>query len=139
MSSASPATPWTSAVAASNKASTATAAAPATRSTPPAHPDTGADLLTDKQRQRLTALFPTGEHAEVEATWGVYQRLIAAYRDPDRSHGHEAMTKLIDALSHGVPAELSEVIALGRTLKKRATDAYFNRPGTGNGPTEAIN
>jgi transposase len=102
---------------------------------------TGADLLTDKQRQRLTALFATDEHAEVEATWGVYQRLIAAYRDPDRSHGHEAMTKLIDALSHGVPAELSEVITLGRTLKKRAADvlAYFNRPGTSNGPTEAIN
>jgi transposase len=51
------------------------------------------------------------------------------------------MTKLIDALSHGVPAALSEVITLGRTLKKRATDvlAYFNRPGTSNGPTEAIN
>jgi transposase len=102
---------------------------------------TGADLLTDKQRQRLTALFATDEHAEVEATWGVYQRLIAAYGDPDRSHGREAMTKLIDALSHGVPAELSEVITLGRTLKKRAADvlAYFNRPGTSNGPTEAIN
>jgi hypothetical protein len=29
----------------------------------------------------------------------------------------------------------------GRTLKKRATDvlAYFDRPGTSNGPTEAIN
>jgi hypothetical protein len=39
---------------------------------------TGADLLTDKQRQRLTALFARDEHAEVEATWGVYQRLIAA-------------------------------------------------------------
>ena len=30
---------------------------------------------------------------------------------------------------------------LGRTLKQRATDvlAYFERPGTSNGPTEAIN
>ncbi|OOL29375.1 hypothetical protein GQ85_26380 [Rhodococcus rhodochrous] len=30
---------------------------------------------------------------------------------------------------------------LGRTLKKRAVDvlAYFDRPGTSNGPTEAIN
>jgi transposase len=102
---------------------------------------TGADLLTDKQRQRLTALFATGEHAEVEATWGVYQRLIAAYRDPDRSHGREAMTKLIDTLNRGVPTALSEVITLGRTLKKRAADvlAYFDRPGTSNGPTEAIN
>ncbi len=30
---------------------------------------------------------------------------------------------------------------LGRTLKRRATDilAYFDRPGTSNGPTEAMN
>jgi transposase len=34
-----------------------------------------------------------------------------------------------------------EVVTLGRTLKKRADDvlAYFDRPGTSNGPTEAIN
>lgn len=31
---------------------------------------TGSDLLTDKQRQRLTALFADDEHVEVEATWG---------------------------------------------------------------------
>ena len=33
------------------------------------------------------------------------------------------------------------VITLGRTLKKRGADvlAYFDRPGTSNGPTEAIN
>lgn len=33
------------------------------------------------------------------------------------------------------------MITLGRTLKKRALDvlAYFERPGTSNGPTEAIN
>ena len=50
------------------------------------------------------------------------------------------MAKLIDSVSHGVPA-LTEIITLGRTLKKRAADvlAYFDRPGTSNGPTEAIN
>ena len=48
---------------------------------------TGTDLLTDKQRVRLEALFGSDEHVEVEATWTVYQRLIAAYRDPDRSRG----------------------------------------------------
>ncbi len=33
------------------------------------------------------------------------------------------------------------MITLGRTLKRRAADvlAYFDRPGTSNGPTEAIN
>jgi transposase len=51
------------------------------------------------------------------------------------------MTKLIESISHGVPKALNEVITLGRTLKKRAVDvlAYIDRPGTSNGPTEAIN
>jgi transposase len=43
---------------------------------------TGAGLLTDRQRQRLTALFADDRHVEVEATWGIYQRMIAAYREP---------------------------------------------------------
>lgn len=46
------------------------------------------------------------------------------------------MQALIDSVSSGVPAALTEVITLGRTLKKRAADvlAYFDRPGTSNGP-----
>ena len=102
---------------------------------------TGADLLTDKQKDRLAALFAGDEHVEVEATWGIYQRMIGAYREEDRRRGRELMVKLIDSVSHDVPKALSEVITLGRTLKKRAADvlAYFDRPGTSNGPTEAIN
>jgi transposase len=102
---------------------------------------TGADLLTDKQKARLQALFAVDAHVEVEATWGIYQRMIAAYREPDKKKGREAMVKLIESVSHAVPKALSEAITLGRTLKKRATDvlAYFDRPGTSNGPTEAIN
>ena len=102
---------------------------------------TGADLLTGKQTQRLQDLFAADAHVEVEATWGIYQRMIAAYREPDRSRGRELMTKLIASVSHRVPAALAEVITLGRTLNKRATDilAYFDHPGTSNGPTEAIN
>jgi len=100
---------------------------------------TGADLLTDKQRARLTALFAAEEHIEVEATWGIYQRMITAYREPDREQARNLMTKLIDSVSHAVPAALTEVRKLGRTLKHRAGDvlAYFDRPGTSNGPTEA--
>ena len=51
------------------------------------------------------------------------------------------MTSLIDALSVGVPAALTQLRTLGRTRKKRADDvlAYFDRPGTSNGPTEAMN
>jgi transposase len=102
---------------------------------------TGADLLTDKQKDRLAALFAHDAHVEVEATWGIYQRIIAAYREQDRRRGRELMTKLIESINHGVPKALNEVITLGRTLKKRAVDvlAYFDRPGTSNGPTEAIN
>jgi transposase len=102
---------------------------------------TGADLLTDKQKDRLDALFVVEEHAEVEVTWWIYQRMIAAYRQPDRRQGRVLMFKLIDSISHGVPAVLNELVTLGRTLKKRADDvlAYFDRPGTSNGPTEAIN
>ena len=43
---------------------------------------TGVDLLTDRQRARIEALFAGDEHVEVEATWGVYQQMIAAYRHP---------------------------------------------------------
>ena len=102
---------------------------------------TGADLLTDRQQQRLTALFGDEDHLQVQATWGIYQRMIAAYRHPDRAADRHAMTRLIIALSAGVPAALTELRTLGRTLKRRATDilAYFDRPGTSNGPTEAMN
>ncbi len=102
---------------------------------------TGADLLTDRQKTRLEALFATDAHVEVEATWGVYQQMIAAYREPDPVRGKARMQALIDATASSVPGALTEVIVLGRTLKKRAVDvlAYFDRPGTSNGPTEALN
>ncbi len=44
---------------------------------------TGADLLTTKQTQRLHELFTADEHVQAEATWGIYQRMIAAYRAPE--------------------------------------------------------
>jgi transposase len=51
------------------------------------------------------------------------------------------MQRLMDTVRQGVPAALREIVTLGHTLKKRAEDvlAYFDRPGTSNGPTEAIN
>jgi transposase len=102
---------------------------------------TGLDLLTEKQKTRLEALFADDGHVEIETTWGIYQHMIAAYRDPDRRKGSKRMEHLINALTGGVPKTLTEITTLGRTLKKRAVDvlAYFDRPGTSNGPTEAIN
>ena len=51
------------------------------------------------------------------------------------------MAAVIDALRDGVPSALVELLRLGRTLNQRAADvlAYFDRPGTSNGPTEALN
>ncbi|WP_374102541.1 transposase [Mycolicibacterium sp. GESEQ-9] len=82
-----------------------------------------------------------GGTPEVEATWQMYQRAVAAYREPDRTTGRAMMAALITTLSAGVPKALQELITLGRTLNRRAADilAYFDRPGTSNGPTEAIN
>ncbi|MHB1010625.1 MAG: ISL3 family transposase [Propionibacteriaceae bacterium] len=104
---------------------------------------TGADLLTNRQHQhqRLNALFGVDEHVQVEATRGIHRRMIGAHREPDRAEGQQLTSNLIDPLSRGVRAALTELITLGRTLKKCAADvlAYVARPRTGNGPTEAIN
>ena len=66
--------------------------------------------------------------------------MIAAYREPNHAKGRELMRVVIDSVSRAVPSALTELITLGRTLNKRAEDvlAYFDRPGTSNGPTEAI-
>ena len=67
--------------------------------------------------------------------------MIAAYRDPDRTRAKTAMAAVIKSVSAGIPAALTELRRLGRTLNQRAGDilAYFDRPGTSNGPTEALN
>lgn len=102
---------------------------------------TSADLLTDRQCGRLNSVFAAEEHAAAEATWGIYQRIVQAYRNPDRVTAKQQLTALIQDLADNVPASLTEVITLGRTLKHRAGDvlSYFDRPGTSNGPTEATN
>jgi transposase len=102
---------------------------------------TGADLLTKRQRARIDALFADEAHTEVEVTWAVYQAMIGAYRDPNRAAGKTKMRNVLDSLGAAVPAALLELRRLGRTLTRRAADvlAYFDRPGTSNGPTEAIN
>ena len=102
---------------------------------------TGADLLTDKQKDRLRALFAGRRPRRGRGDLGHLPADDHRLPRTRPTKGRELMAKLIDSLSHGVPAALSEVITLGRTLKKRSADvlAYFDRPGTSNGPTEAIN
>ena len=102
---------------------------------------TGTGLLTPTQRVRLDELLAQDEHAEVEATWVCYQNLVAAYRESSRELGRFAMERVITPLRESVPAQLPELRKLGRTLNQRIQDilAYFDLPGTSNGPTEAIN
>jgi hypothetical protein len=64
---------------------------------------TGAGLPTERQQLRLEALFAREKHVEVEATWGICHRMIAAYREPDRTRGRELMAAVLDPVSNGVP------------------------------------
>jgi transposase len=97
-------------------------------------------LLTSRQRTRLEAVFADDNHLAVLVTWSIYQRVIAAYSQPDRHRGKTMMTAIITSLRRGVPAVLEELAQLGRTLWRRRTDvlAFFDHH-TSNGPTEAIN
>ena len=83
---------------------------------------TGTKLLTDRQWTRINDLFDSDDHVEVEVTWTIYQKMIDAYRHPDRATGKHDLTMLIDSLRVGVPTPLVELRKLGRTLNTRATD-----------------
>jgi len=99
-------------------------------------------LLTSRQQHQLADLFASDCHVALEVTWSVYQNIIDSYRDPHKIRGKALMQAEINTLtSTRVPRGLTELITLGRTLKRRAGDilAYFDHPHTSNGPTEAIN
>ncbi|PXA78651.1 ISL3 family transposase, partial [Auritidibacter sp. NML120636] len=102
---------------------------------------TGADLLTAKQQERIVDLFADANFTAVEVTWAVYQDIVRAYRTNDGNEGKKLLQTVIDDLTTNLPTGLAELKRLGRTLKRRAADilAFFTRPGTSNGPTEAIN
>ena len=68
------------------------------------------------------------EHVEVEATWGIYQRIVTAYREPDKNNTKHMMQGLIDAVGSGVPATLVEIRRLGRTLKQREEPVRHPEP-----------
>jgi transposase len=55
--------------------------------------------------------------------------------------GKKLLPSVIDRIKTAVPAGLEELAQLGRTLEKRRDDilAWFDHPGSSNGPTEAIN
>ena len=94
-------------------------------------------LLTPRQQHRILDLFASDCHVALEVTWRVYQNIIDAYSDPNKIRGKALMQAEIDHLSNaGVPSSLTEIITLGRILKRRSRDipAYFDHPHTSNGP-----
>jgi transposase len=97
-------------------------------------------LLSTRQYQRLTRILDTDEHLAVKVAYVIYQKIIAAYADPNRRRGKNAMGTLIESIRRGVPAGLEEIVQLGRTLWRRRDDilAFFDHHAS-NGPTEAIN
>ena len=101
---------------------------------------TRAALLTKKQWFRLLAVFSIDDHAAFEVTWSAYQDIIDAYQADNPVNGKKTMIRLIDTLKVGLPDGLKELRTLGRTLNQRRDDitAYFDHPGTSNGPSEAI-
>ena len=97
-------------------------------------------MLSTRHYTRLTDVLEADEHLAVKVAWLIYQKIIAAYANPNRRRGKNAMTRLIESIRRGVPAGLEEISQLGRTLWRRRTDilAFFDHHAS-NGPTEAIN
>ena len=132
-----PATPWTDADDGSSRLSEAPAAARATRSTPPAAPCTGADRPAHGQAARPAECSVRDRRArpgrsdlvDLPAHDRRLPRTRPGHRPAADDHPHRRT-------SHAVPEARREVITLGQTLGKRAADnlAYFDRPGTSNGP-----
>lgn len=102
---------------------------------------TRAGLLTEKQQHRLAKVFADDRHVAFEVTWSVYQRVIDAYQSDQPAEGKKIMSRLITSIQSGVPTGLDELRSLGQTMKRRRDDilAFFDHPGTSNGPTEAVN
>ena len=115
---------------------------PVTRSTASdASPGPGPVLLTAKQQHRLAKVFADQRHVAFEVTWSLYQSVIEAYQADQPAEEKKIMTRLITSIHSGVPAGLEELRSLGQTMKQRRDDilAFFDHPGTSNGPTEAVN
>ncbi len=98
----------------------------------------GPARLLDMVEGRSKQVFKTWLQAQIA---GFRTGIVAVYRNPNRAAGKAELIKLISVIRHGVPEQLPELATFGRTHARRAADvlAYFDRPGTSNGPTEAIN
>ena len=99
-------------------------------------------LFIPRQRHQILDLFASDCNIALEVTWSAYQNIVGAYRDPNTIRGKALTQAEINTLtSTRVPRGLTELMTLGRILKRRAGEilAYFDHPHTSIGPTEAIN
>lgn len=72
-----------------------------------------------------TRPFANDERIALEVTWSVYQNIIDAYRVSNTRVGKALMQAGINTLTCTcVPSCLTELITLGRTLKRRAADSW---------------
>ena len=83
---------------------------------------TGAGLLTDTQTERLKTLFADDRHAAAQASRGVYQRLIQAYRTKEAGLGKHLTQRLTDSLKQAIPEGPEEIQTLAKTPTERACD-----------------
>ena len=107
-----------------------------------AGPSRWPDMLEGRSKQVFTSWlqaqtprFSMG--IEAVAMDGLPAPTATPTAEPRKPHSQ----RIINTISTGVPAALTELTTLGRTLKHRAPAvlAYFDRPARPNGPTEAIN
>jgi transposase len=73
-------------------------------------------LLSVRQHDRLTSVLDADDHIAVKVAYAIYQKIIAAYADPNRRRGKRLLAALIESIRRGVPAGLEEIAQLGRTL-----------------------
>lgn len=86
-------------------------------------------------------MFTDERHVAFEVTWSLYQSVIEAYQTDQPAERKKIMTRLITSIHSDVPASLEELRSLEQTMKQHRDDilAFFDHPGTSNGPTEAVN
>jgi transposase len=81
-------------------------------------------LLSARQYARLSSVFDADEHLAVKVAWLIYQKIIAAYADPNRRRGKKAMTVLINSIRRAVPAGLEEIAGSAAPYGAAATTSW---------------
>ncbi len=89
------------------------------RSRAAAHPD-----LTTFCRLNELGLVEASTRTCRSRRPGVYQAMIAAYREPDQARNRVLMAALIESVNSGVPTALTDIITLGRTLRSEPPTSW---------------